>query len=89
MSQKSVEIVIGKLATDEALRAQFLTDPMAALDGLSERGLELNPAEREALLAIPKGVWIVMPRWIHPRLQKIALSPNRPNRADRADRAEP
>jgi hypothetical protein len=86
MSQKSVEIVIGKLATDEALRAQFLADPMAALDGLSERGLELNPAEREALLAIPKGVWIVMPRWIHPRLQKIALSPNR---ADRADRAEP
>lgn len=85
MSQKSVEIVIGKLATDEELRARFLADPMAALDGLGERGLDLNPAEREALLAIPKGVWIVIPRWIHPRLQKIALSPER---ADRADRAE-
>jgi len=89
MSQKSVEIVIGKLATDEALRAQFLADPVAALDRLSERGLDLNPAERGALLAIPKGVWIVMPRWIHPRLQKIALSTDRTDRTDRADRAEP
>lgn len=86
MSQKSVEIVIGKLATDDALRARFLADPMAALDWLGERGLDLNPAEREALLAIPKGVWIVMPRWIHPRLQKIAMSSER---AERADRTEP
>ena len=77
MSQKSVEIVIGKLATDESLRARFLTDPMAVLDGLGERGLDLNPAEREALLAIPKGGWIVMSRWIHPRLQKIALNTKR------------
>ena len=83
MSQKSVEIVIGKLATDEALRARFLADPMAALDWLGERGLDLSPAERGALLAIPKGVWTVIPRWIHPRLQKIALG------AERADRAEP
>jgi hypothetical protein len=89
MSQKSVEIVIGKLATDEALRSRFLANPMAALDELGERGLDLNPAETEALLAIPKGVWIVMPRWIHPRLQKIALSADRPSRGDRADRAEP
>ena len=86
MSQKSVEIVIGKLATDEALRARFLAEPMAVLDSLGERGLDLNPAEREALLAIPKGVWVVMPRWIHPRLQKIAMSTDR---TDRADRAEP
>ena len=77
MSQKSVEIVIGKLATDEALRARFLADPMAALNQLDEQGLELNPAETEALLAIPRGVWIVMPRWIHPRLQKIALNSER------------
>ena len=77
MSQKSVEIVIGKLATDEALRARFLADPMAALDWLGERGLDLNPAEREALVAIPRGVWIMMPRWIHPRLQKIALNTGR------------
>jgi hypothetical protein len=80
MSQKSVEIVIGKLATDEALRARFVADPMATLGWLGERGLDLNPAETEALLAIPKGGWIVMSRWVHPRLQKIALN---------ADRAKP
>jgi len=77
MSQKSVEMVIGKLATDEALRARFMTDPKATLDWLGEGGLDLNPAETEALLAIPKGGWIVMSRWIHPRLQKIALNADR------------
>ena len=74
MSQKSVEIVIGKLATDEALRARFVADSKATLERLGEQGLDLNPAEVEALLAIPKGGWIVMSRWIHPRLQKIALN---------------
>jgi len=78
MSQKSVEIVIGKLATDEALRARFVADPRTTLDRLEEQGLELNPAETEALLAIPKGGWIVISRWIHPRLQKIALNSDRP-----------
>jgi hypothetical protein len=79
MSQKSVEIVIGRLATDEALRARFLADPAGTLRSLWESGLELNPGEVEALLETPPESWAAMATRIHPRLQKIAL---------RADRSE-
>jgi hypothetical protein len=72
MSQKSVEIVIGRLATDETLRARFLADPAATLRSLREAGLDLNPVEIEALLEMPTGVWPAMAARIHPRLQKIA-----------------
>ena len=41
MSQKCVEIVIGGLATDEALRARFFADPSATLEQLREAGFEL------------------------------------------------
>ena len=72
MSQRSVEIVIGRLATDETLRARFLGDPLATLRAQIEAGLDLNPAEIEALLAMPTWAWPAMAARIHPRLQKIA-----------------
>ena len=52
MSQKSVEIVIGKLATDEALRARFMADPDATLDWLGERGLDLGEGRFQALVRL-------------------------------------
>ena len=73
MSQKCVEIVIGQLATDEALRARFLADPESTLEQLREAGFELTPAEIEALRETPVGLWDLVAAWIHPRLQKIAL----------------
>lgn len=73
MSQKCIEVVIGRLATDEGLRARFLGDPGGTLRALRERGLDLNPAEIEALLAMPIESWDAMAGWIHPRLQKVAL----------------
>ena len=77
MSQKSVEIVIGRLATDEGLRALFLRDPQGALRALRESGLELNRGEIEALLAMPPALLNTMARWVHPRLQKIAFGEER------------
>ena len=73
MSQKSVEIVIGRLATDETLRARFLADGADTLRALRECGYDLNMAEIEALLEMPSDAWAVMASWVHPRLQKIAL----------------
>jgi hypothetical protein len=73
MSQKSVEIVIGRLATDETLRTHFLADPELTLDSLREAGLDLNSGEIEALLAMPIEAWPAMADWVHPRLQKIAM----------------
>jgi hypothetical protein len=80
MSQKCVEIVIGRLVTDETLRTRFLADPEGTLLSLRDAGLDLNPVEIEALLQMPAGAWDAMAGWIHPRLQKIAL---------RGDRHEP
>jgi hypothetical protein len=73
MSQKCVEVVIGRLATDEALRARFSVDPSATLEQLRESGVDLTPYEIEALRDTPAGLWELVASWIHPRLQKIAL----------------
>jgi len=77
MSQRSVEIVIGRLASDESLRTRFLADPAGTLRSLREAGLDLNLLEFEALLETPSESWKVMASRVHPRLQKIALGVNR------------
>ena len=49
---RTVETLIGQLATDSRLRRRFAADPAAALVELSERqGLELTPVEIAALAA--------------------------------------
>jgi len=73
MSQKNVEIIIGRLATDETLRARFTADPAGTLGSMREEGIDLSLPEVDALLETPASLWIVMARWVHPRLQKIAL----------------
>jgi hypothetical protein len=46
MSQAAVERTLGKLVTDETFRVRFFLDPTAASFAA---GLELSPAEVEAL----------------------------------------
>jgi len=73
MSQKSVEIVIGRLATDEVQRGHFSVDPKTTLRHLQDSGLDLTPGEIEALIRTPVALWAFIASCIHPRLQKIAL----------------
>ena len=49
MSQRTVELVIGRLVTDEAFRRRFFADPPAALADLGRSGFDLNDCERRAL----------------------------------------
>jgi hypothetical protein len=73
MSHKSVETVIGKLATDEAFRRRFLEDAVGALHELRPCGCELTAIEIDALAALdPKAIqsFAVV---IDQRLQKIDL----------------
>ena len=55
MSQRSVETVLGRLATDETLRRRFQADRAAVLDELVAQGVELTPVERRALLELDCG----------------------------------
>ena len=73
MSQKSVEIVIGRLATDEALRAHFSRRPEVDPAASPRAGLELTAGETEALLRTPVALWAFIATCVHPRLQKVAL----------------
>ena len=50
MSQKTVQLVIGRLVTDEELRVQFLRDPLETLTAFRDRGFELTGAEIESLV---------------------------------------
>jgi len=52
MSHRSVELVIGRLATDEEFRRRFEASRGAALDEVVTAGLPLTPVERRALVEL-------------------------------------
>lgn len=74
MAQRIVELVIGRLVTDEHFRNEFIADPIGALLGLSDRGVELNRIEIAALVATDPDLWIRTAESIDPRLQKASLA---------------
>ena len=49
MTHRNVEALIGRLATDPAMRQRFVEDPGGVLRELTEQGYELTPVEIEAL----------------------------------------
>lgn len=73
MAQRNVEVLIGRLITDEAFRAKFIRDPAAALTQFIERGYELTPLEVAALEATDPELWNRTAEQIDPRLQKAYL----------------
>ena len=73
VTQRSVEILIGRLVTDEEFRQRFRRDPQRAIDQLLERGLDLTPAEIGALMNTGSGLWDRVADELDPRLQKANL----------------
>lgn len=73
MTQRNVEIVIGRLLTDEEFRLAFLADAERALRELVDRGTHLNQSEMAALLSIDVKLWRRGANQIDPRLQKAQL----------------
>ena len=73
MSQKSVELAIGRLATDEEFRRRFEASREAALDELIAIGLPLTPVERRALLDLDLAACQRFAQRLDPRLQKISM----------------
>ena len=73
MAQRNVEILIGRLITDEEFRSAFLVSPTTTLTRFIESGYDLTSLEIAALKATHRGVWLVAAEQIDPRLQKVSL----------------
>jgi hypothetical protein len=73
VTQRCIEMVIGRLVTDEEFRETFLSDPHRALGELLERGTHLTHAEIAALIATDSALWGRVAEQIDQRLQKASL----------------
>lgn len=74
MAQRVIEMLIGRLITDERFRAEFLGAPEATLLGLAGQGFELSRTEIAALLSTDPAVWTRAAEALDPRLQKVCLT---------------
>jgi hypothetical protein len=71
MSHRSVEVIIGRLATDESFRRRFVADAPGVLERLRRCGYELTAVEIEALSALDLAGVDRFADAIDRRLQKI------------------
>ena len=75
MSQKCVEIVIGRLATDEEARRRLRRSPERWLEELRAAGMQLTAVEAAALAGLDPAACERFARTIDPRLQRASLGP--------------
>jgi len=73
MSQKTVEHVIGKLATDEDLRLRFRRAPREALESAAGTNDALTAVEVEALVALDPGLLDSFADALDARLQRVRI----------------
>jgi hypothetical protein len=71
--QRSIEVLIGRLITDEEFRKAFVKDPHGALAAADDWGLQLSHHEIAALVATERTLWGQVADRIDPRLQKASL----------------
>ena len=76
MAQRSIEMLIGRLITDERFRTDFLAAPEETLNDLCALGLDLSRSEIVALVSTDPALWIRAASEIDPRLQKVNLTTN-------------
>lgn len=70
MSQEAVEVLLGKIVTDDEIRAHFFRSPEETCFQL---GLQLTPAEMEAIRHVPQTAIRQLAVKLDPRLIRAAL----------------
>ncbi len=84
MAHKSVQLIIGRILTDEELRGKFLSGPADTLAALRDDvGLELTNGEIDALARTDPQLWDCGPGWIDARLQRCHLAARGPSERER------
>jgi hypothetical protein len=73
MSQRNVELFIGRLMTDSELRQRFMAAPQSAVENFREQGWELSRGESEALRAMDVKLWFLAAAGLPSRLQRCSL----------------
>ena len=74
--QRSIEILIGKLITDEDFRRSFMRDPHGTLERVAGLGLDVTASEMLALMATDSALWDRVANQVDARLQKASLTDN-------------
>ena len=72
MAHKTVQLIIGRILTDEPFRDRFVGDPAGTLSSLRDLGYDLTPLELDALSNTNRELWQHGPEWIDARLQRCA-----------------
>jgi hypothetical protein len=73
VAQRIIELVIGRLITDEDFRTRYLAEPEQTLRDLCERGFDLNRTEIAALMNTDRSIWARTAEAIDERLQKASF----------------
>jgi hypothetical protein len=74
MAQKNVQLIIGRILTDEEFRADFLERPIVTLASLRDRGFDLTNIEVDALARTDARLWRCGAEWIDARIQRCRLN---------------
>jgi hypothetical protein len=70
MSQRNVELFIGRLLTDSELRRRFMVEPRFVIDEFCEQGWELSRGEVVALHEMDVKLWFLAEAGLPSRLQR-------------------
>jgi hypothetical protein len=73
MSQRHVELLIGRLLTDDELREEFTRAPFETLAGYCQQGWDLSRGEIDALLQTDRRFWSVAAARLPSRLRRSSL----------------
>ena len=73
MAQKTVQLVIGRILTDEEFRATFLERPTDTLISLRDQGYALTNDEIAALVRTDARLWRRGSKWVDAELQRCRL----------------
>jgi hypothetical protein len=74
VAQRTIEMLIGRLITDERFREEFLEAPERTLLLLMDQGADLSRTEIAALVATDPRLWARAAEALDPRLQKVCLT---------------